>query len=145
MLTRPILFFVIAILFAIPYNFSFDIQTSIIPRIHLEFNDNSIYNVITFAWLLGISFLYKLSKQRNINISTPFFVFHVFVSLLPLLVSALPLRRLYFQEFQGKSLTMNDIDNFYNIYFYTGLLFLIGQLMFTTLLLFRLFSKPARS
>jgi len=141
MRTRPLLFIIIAFLFLIPYNVSFDVATSVI-RTHSELSTgNIIYNLITFIWFLGVSYLYIILKRKRIDVSVTFFIIHVFFSLLPLLILALPLRQLYFQNLQLDTLTMEDIGNFYNIYFYVGLCFLLGQVTFAAILLFRLFSK----
>ena len=144
MRAKPLIFTIIAFLFLIPHYVSFDVATSVITRTHSEFSTgNIIYNLTTFIWFLGMSYLYIILKRKRIDISVTFFIIHVFFSLLPLLILAIPLRQLYFQNLQLDMLTIEDIGNFYNIYFYVGLCFLLGQVTFTATLLFRLFSKSS--
>jgi hypothetical protein len=121
---------------------SFDVATSVIPGTHSELSTGTIiYNMATLLWFLAVSFSYRVLEKRGIDVSKTFFVFHVIFSLLPLLTLVLPLRQLYFKNFRPDTLTIEDIGNFYNIYFYVGLFFLLGQVAFTAILLFRLVSR----
>ena len=143
MRTRPLIFIIIACLFLIPYYVSFDVATSVISETHSKLNTgNIIYNLSTFIWFLGVAFLYIIVKRKSIDVSVTFFLIHVSLSLLPLLILAIPLRQLYFQNLPLKTLAIEDIGNFYNIYFYVGLCFSLSQVTFTAILLFRFFSKP---
>ena len=139
---RQLTFIVIAFLYLIPNYISFDVATSVIVDTHSEPDTGAInYNTTTFLWFLAISFLYRVLEKRRIETNKTLFVFHVIFSLLPLLTLALPLRQLYFKEVRLDTLTMENIGNFYNIYFYLGLFFLLGQVVVTAILLFRLFSR----
>jgi hypothetical protein len=141
---RPLIFIIISFLFLFPYNVSFDVVKSVIPGTHPELGEKIIYNLITFIWFVSVSYLYRLISQKSINVSITFFKIHVFFSLLPLLSLALPFIQFYFQNHRLDTLTIENIGKFDNIYYYIGLCFLLGQVTFTAILLFRLISSSTK-
>jgi hypothetical protein len=141
---RQLIFIIISFLFLFPYNISFDIVKDVIPVTLPSTEKIKVYNLLTFIWFISVAYLYRLITKRCIIVSKAFFIIHVFFSVLPLLSLGIPLVQLSFGKSQSNTLTLETIRHFRNldnIYYYLGVCFLLGQLTFTAILLFRLISN----
>ena len=115
MVKRHLLFIIISLLFLFPYNISFDVVKDVIPGTLLSTEKIKVYNLFTFIWFIGVSYLYRLITKKSIIVSKAFFIIHVIFSVLPLLSLGMPFLQFSFGKSQSGTLTIETLRHFRNL------------------------------
>ena len=130
-------YIVTAILFLLFAPLALDTEDIIVPGWHIiPSNRNSVYHYIIPVWFFAVSLIYKLIKIKHVKVSKIFFSTHIFLSVLPLLVVYFFPLTIFFSESFKPDKVIQELSYIQYLWY----LFIVGQILYTSLLLFKIFN-----